>query len=95
MFQFSQFHDVFTCEVVDFYCLIFQQENFTSDLKSSEVELWNILSFNKEKGDQKVLIFGSYYSELGAHGRDNRHKKVKSIVIIYVCNDFDIKFWCF
>ena len=45
MFQLFHFHDVFTCEVVDFSCFILQQENLTYDMKSSEVELWNIFFF--------------------------------------------------
>ena len=76
MFQFWQFHDVFACEVVDLSSLILQQENFTYDLKSSNVELWKRFSFVKAKGDRKFLIFGFKSSYLGTHGKDDNNKKV-------------------
>ena len=59
MFQFWQLHDLFTCEIVYLYCFILKQENFTSELKSFEVELMESFSFTKAKGDHKVLDFGS------------------------------------
>ena len=62
MFQLWQFRDIFACEVVSFYCYILQQENFTFDMNSSEVELWNSFSFTKEKWYHKVLSFGHKYS---------------------------------
>ena len=58
MFQFLQFHDLFTCEAVYLSYFILQQENFTSDLERSEVEFMESLSFTKAKGDHKVLSFG-------------------------------------
>ena len=57
--QFRQFHDVYAFEVVGLSCFILQQEIFTPDMKSSELELWKISSFAKAKGDHKVLRFGS------------------------------------
>ena len=95
MFQFWQFHNVLACAVVYLYCLILQQEIFTSDMNSYEVEFWKSFSFAKVKGDHKVLIFGSKSSWLGTHGKDNSNKKVKSILIIHVCNKFDMWFWWF
>ena len=96
MFQFWQFHGVFTHDVVYLSCFILQQEIFSSDLKSFEVELWNILSFIKKKGYHKVLIFGCKSSWLGTHFKDNTNKKIKDIVIIHVCNWFGmrlLRFW--
>ena len=46
---------------------ILQQGHFTSDVKSSEVELCNSFSFAKEKVDRNVLSFGSKSSCLGNH----------------------------
>ena len=93
MFQFLQLHDVFICEVVDFSCFVLQQENFTSGLKSSEVELWKSLSFTKAKGYHKVLRFVFKSSYLRTHDKYNINKKIKSIVVIHVCNEFDMRFW--
>ena len=62
MFQFWQLYDVSEFKFVDFSCFIFQQESFTYDLKSSEVELWKSFSFTKSKGYHKVLIFGYNYN---------------------------------
>ena len=95
MFQFWQFCDLFACEVVNLYCLILQQEIFTSDLNISDVEFCMIFYFTKVKGDHKVLKFRSYSSELGTCGEYSINKKIKAIVIIQICDQFDIFFWWF
>ena len=84
------FHDVFTCEVVYLSCFILQQENLTSDMKSSEVYLWKSFYLTKSKGYYKVLSFESKSSQLGTNVKYNRNNKVKQFVIIHVCNDFDM-----
>ena len=95
MFWYWQFHNVFACEFVELSCFILQQENFTSDMKSSEVELWKSFYLTKTKCYHKVLRFGYNSSYLGTNGKYNRNKKVKAITIIHVCNEFDMKFWRF
>ena len=59
------------------------------------MKLWKSFSFTKAKGYHKVLSFGTKSSYLGTHGKYNSNKKVKSIIIIYVCNEFNMWFWCF
>ena len=71
-------------------CFILQQENLTSDLKSYEVGLRKRFYFTKVKVDQKFLSFGPKSSYLGTHVKDKGNKKTKAIVIIHVCNEFDI-----
>ena len=58
MFQFLQVHDVFTREVIYLYCFILQQENFTPDMKGSEMEFRESFSFRKAKGYHKVMRSG-------------------------------------
>ena len=94
MFQFLKFHDVFTCEVVCLSCFIIQQKIFASCLKSYKVELWKGVRFSEDKLNHKVLRFGSNYSKLRTHVKDNSNNKVKSVVKIHLCDDFDILFWC-
>ena len=95
MFRFWQLHDVFICEVVYFPCCVIIQENFTPELKRYKVELWEIFYLTKANGDNKVLRFGSKSFYLGTNDRDNINKKVKNIVVIHICNEFDMLFWCF
>ena len=75
------------------FCFIFQHKSFTLLLKISEVELWGIFSFTKEKIDHKVLIFGSKSSKFSTNCKYNRNMKVKAIVNVHVCNDLDMLFW--
>ena len=76
----------FPVRVIYFSCLMLQQGIFTSNMNSSEVELWNIFSFTKSKGDHKVLTFGYSSTQLVTHCEDNSNNKVKAIGIIHVCN---------
>ena len=92
MFQFWHLHDVFICEVIYFPCCVIIHENFTPELKRYEVELWEIFYLTKANGDNKVLRFGSKSFYLGTNDRDNINKKVKNIVIIHICNEFDMLF---
>ena len=62
---------------------------FSSDLKRSQVEMRKSFSFDNSKGYHKVLSFGSNYFLLITHIKDNSNKKVKFIVVIHICNEFD------
>ena len=63
--------------------------------KSSEKKLWESLYLIKENGDQKILSVGSKSYKLITNGKDNINKKVKYIVNIQICNDFDMSFCSF
>ena len=63
---------------------------FISGLKSSEVELWEILYSTKGKIDHKVFIFGFNSSILRTHVKYNINKNVKAIVSVRLCNEHDV-----
>ena len=84
------------CIYLWFFCLscfIIQQIKFASWLNSYNVELWEVLTFTKEKLDLKFFSFGSNSSKLTNHGKYNINKKVKYVVNIHVSDKFDVEFW--
>ena len=94
MFKFWQLHYVFTCGVVDLSCFMLQQE---ISLLIWRALRWNCGSLSTSPRKKEVTRSWDLVSRTPSWGTYQRkiNNKVKVIIIIHVCNEFDMRFWCF